>query len=73
MASSNDLGVCLLSFFESGDVALGDDQHMRGGLRIDVFKREHVRVFVNFLGGNLAPDNPAEKAIAGVRHDLASF
>ena len=48
--------------FQAGNVSLGNDQDVRRRLRINVLDRDGVRVFVNFLGGNLVPDNAAEKA-----------
>ena len=41
----------------------GNNQHVGGGLRIDVFEREDVFILVDFLGLNLAADNTAEEAI----------
>jgi hypothetical protein len=69
VAAANHFRVVSLRFLQSCKMFLGDDQHMRGSLRVDVFKGEHVLVFVNFLGGNLAAENAAEKAVArGVGH-----
>jgi hypothetical protein len=66
---SDDFGIAFLGFFESRKMSLGNDQHMRGCLRIDVFEREHVRVFMNLLGGDLSANNAAEKAAgAGIAH-----
>ena len=45
------------------DMLLGDDQHVRWRLRIDVFKSEGLFVFVDFLGWYCARDDLAEKAI----------
>ena len=63
MTASDDFGVVFLGFFQSGKMSLGNDQHMRRCLRIDVFEGEHVLVFMNLLGGNLSANNAAEKAI----------
>jgi hypothetical protein len=66
---SDDFGIAFLGFFESRKMSLGNDQHMRGCLRIDVFEREHVRVFMNLLAGDLSANNAAEKAVgAGIAH-----
>lgn len=74
MAAPNDLGVGFLSFFQSCEMSLGDDQYMGWGLRVDVFKGEYVRVFVNFSGSSFAADDAAEKAmLVGIHHDLVSF
>src|SRR5579862_1225181 len=63
MATANQFGIVRLSFFQSGKMFLRNHQHMRRCLRIDVFKGINMLVFVNFLGGNLAAKNAAEKAI----------
>jgi hypothetical protein len=53
-----------LRFLQSNKMFLGDDQHMRRRLRVDVFKGEHMLVLVNLLSWNLAAEDAAEKAIA---------
>jgi hypothetical protein len=63
VATSDDFCVSGFSFFQSGKMFFGNDQNMRGRLRVDVFKGEDMIVFVDFLGGNLAADNAAEEAI----------
>lgn len=42
---------------EARDAFLGDDQHMRGRLWVDVPERAHQLVFVNDVRGNLAGDD----------------
>ena len=66
MAAADDLGVRGLGFFQSRKMFLGNDEHVRGRLRTDVFEGEHMLVFVNFLRGNLAADDAAEKAVGSV-------
>ncbi len=69
VAAAYGFGVRSLGFFQSGKMFLGDNQHMRGRLRIDVFKSKYVLVFVHFLRRNLAAENAAEQAIrCGIGH-----
>ena len=65
VAATDDLGVFGLRFLESGEVLLGDHQHVRGSLRIDVLEGEGVIVHVNFFCGNLAAEDAAKKAVGG--------
>jgi hypothetical protein len=67
VAAADDFCVFCSGFLQSGEMFLGDDENVCGGLRIDIFEGENVIVFVNFLGRNLAADDAAEKAI-GIRH-----
>src|SRR5580698_9244183 len=62
VAAPNDFGVAGLRFFQSCKMFFGDDEYMRGRLRTDVFKGEYGVIFVNFLRGNVAVDDSAEKA-----------
>lgn len=74
MAAADQFGVAGLSFFQSRKMFLGNDEHVRGRLGIDVFEGEHVLVFVHFLGRNLAANDAAEQAVGGrVSHGLLSF
>ena len=43
---------------------LGDDQDVRGGLRVDVTKREGAATFSHPLGRDIARDDLAEEAIS---------
>jgi len=43
---------------------LGDDEDMRGRLRINVFESEGLLIFINFLAGYFALNDPAEQAVA---------
>lgn len=52
---------------ERGDVFLGNDKHVQGGLRIDVAKGQQALAIVDYIGRNGARDDPAKKAI-GVAH-----
>ena len=66
---ADHFGVLSLRLFQPGKMFSWDDQHMRRRLWIDVFKGKDVIVLVNFLRGNLAAKNAAEKAIScGVSH-----
>src|SRR3984957_15469755 len=50
---------------------LGNNQHMRGRLRIDIVKRVGMLVFVNFLGRYFPANNLAEQAVVHETvHDL---
>lgn len=48
-----------------GDVAFGDDEHVHGGLRVEVGEGEGVGVLVQALDGDLAGDDFAEEAVGG--------
>src|SRR5690348_4980634 len=55
-------------FFRAGmlerrKMLLRANQHVRRRLRVDVLEREHIRVFVHHLRGNLLCSNLAEQAI----------
>src|ERR1700728_366855 len=67
MAAPDDLRVLRLGFFQSREMFLRDDQHVRRRLRVDVVKREDVVVLVNFFRRNLAANDAAKKAI-GIAH-----
>jgi len=74
VAAANDLGVAFLRFFQPREMPSRNDQYMGGRLWIDVFKGEHMGVFMDLFGGNFTADDAAEKAIrAGIGHDLPSF
>jgi len=72
VAAADDFCVGGLGFFQSSKMLLGNDQHVRGRFGADVFEGEDMVVFVNFLGGNFAADDAAEKAV-GISHSLLSF
>lgn len=70
LALADQFSIFGLRFLQSGEVALGDDEDVRRGLRVDVLEGEGVLVLVNLLGGDLAGDDLAEEAIhknAGAR------
>ena len=67
MAAADDFGVAAFRFFQSCNMAFGNDEHMGRRLRINVFKSEHVFIFKNFFRGNLAPNDATEEAI-GIGH-----
>jgi hypothetical protein len=60
MAAANDFGICGFGFFQPGKMSLGNDEHVRWGLRVDVFEGEDVVVFVDFLGGKFSTEDAAE-------------
>ena len=65
IAAADHFGVLSLSFLPSGKMFLRDYQHVRRGFGIDVLKGEDVLILVDFLRGNLAAQNAAEKTVAG--------
>ncbi len=65
VTTSDDFGVGDLGFFQSSKMFLGNDEDVRGSLRVDVFESEDVLVFVNFLGGDFTADNAAKEAVGG--------
>src|SRR5262252_579520 len=67
MAAANDLRIGLLCFLQSREVSLGNDQHVRRRLGMDVFKGQDMFILMNFLGWNLAANDAAKQAV-GVTH-----
>jgi hypothetical protein len=63
MASSDNFRIGSLCFFQSCKMPLGNNKHMRRRLWADVFKREHVIVFVNFLRRNFSAENATKKTV----------
>ena len=53
LAVAEDLGVFRRGFLQSNDVPLGNDEHVRRRLGIDVFEDVHLVVFVHLLRGIL--------------------
>src|SRR6266481_1055918 len=49
LAVSQQLGIGFLGFFQADDVLFRNDQHVRGGLRVDVLEGESFFVFVNLF------------------------
>ena len=60
---ARDLRVVGAEVVEGGYVLLGDDEHVRRGLRLDVLEGEDVLVLVDLLRRDLAPDELAEEAV----------
>src|ERR1700751_5208773 len=50
-------------------MALRDDEHVRGCLRIDVLESKDVFVLIYLFRRNLAADDTAEEGIRVARHD----
>lgn len=69
VTAADQFGVVGLGFFQSREMFLRNYQHMRRGLRVDVFEREHMLVFMDFLGWNLSANDAAEKTI-GIGHSV---
>jgi hypothetical protein len=67
MAAADDFGVAAFRFFQSCKMPFGNNQDVCRRLRINVFKREDVFIFVNFFRRNLAANDAAEEAI-GIGH-----
>jgi len=61
--ASDELCVFRLSFFQATNMLLGNNQNVRGRLRIDVLEGDRVLVFIYFLGGDFAVDDAAEEAV----------
>ena len=60
--SAEDGGIVLCGVGVRGEVVLGDDEDVRGGLRVDVREGEGVLVFVEAGDGDFAGDDFAEEA-----------
>src|ERR1700738_3952236 len=74
VAAADEFGVGGLGLFQTGKMFFGDDENVRGGLRVDVFEGEDVLVLVDLLGGDFAAEDTAEEAVGGsVSHGLLSF
>ena len=71
VTASDDLCVGSFRFFQSGEMPLGNNQNVSGRLRLNIFKGKNVLIFMNFLGGNVAANNSAKKAI-GIAHKWSS-
>ena len=67
VAAADDFGVGGLGLFQSGKMFFGNDENVRGGLRVDVFEGEDVVVLVNFFSRDFATDHAAEEAV-GIGH-----
>ncbi len=69
MAAADDVGVGGGSLFQSGEVALGNDEHVRRRLGVDVFEGEDVVILVNLLSGDFVAQDAAEEAV-GIGHEF---
>jgi len=67
MATADDFGVVGFGFLQSSEMFFGDDEHVRGSLRINVFEGEDVVVFVDFFRGDFSAQDAAEEAV-GIGH-----
>src|SRR6476646_1047787 len=68
MTAPDDLSVALLRFLQPREMSFRNDQNVGRSLRVDIFKRKHVLVFINLLGWNLTAKNTAEKTVRRVVH-----
>jgi hypothetical protein len=69
VAAADEFGIRGLGFIQSREMFFRNNQHMCGSLRVDVLEGEDVGIFIDFLGGNLAPEEAAEKATgSGISH-----
>jgi hypothetical protein len=74
VAAADEFSVGGFGFFQTGKMFFGNDQNVRGGLRVDVFEGEDVVVLVNLFRGDFAAEDTAEEAVGGrVSHGLLSF
>ena len=65
VAAADEFGVGGLGFFQSSKMFPGNDEYVRGSLRLDVFESEDVVVLVNFFCGDLATKDAAEETGSG--------
>ena len=65
VAAPDKFRVFGLSLLQPGEVFFGNDQYVRGGLRMDVLEGENVVVFMDFLRGRFAAEDAAKQAIGG--------
>lgn len=63
VAAADDFGVVRLGFLQPREMFLRNDEYVRRRFGINVFEGENVFIFVNFLRGNLTPEDPTEQAI----------
>src|SRR4051794_16252817 len=63
MTAAHGLSIFSAGLFQSANVLLGDDQHVRRSLWVDVFEGKGVIVFENFPGRNFSANDAAEQAI----------
>lgn len=64
LAIANQLRIGIRRLINARNMLLGNNQHMRRRLRIDVFKRKGLLVFIDLPGGDPARDNLAEKTVS---------
>ena len=50
---------------DRGDFLVGDNQDVKGRLRVDIFEGRHQFVLINNVGGDFAFDDFAENTFAG--------
>jgi len=70
VASANCFGITGPGFVKSGEMPLGNDEHMSGRLWTDVFEGVNMVIFVNLPGGNFPGNDAAEKAV-GIDHAVS--
>lgn len=72
LAIAHQFRVFFRRLINSGNMLLGNNQHVRWGLRIDIFKRKRLLVFINFFSRNFAGNDLTEKAISHSLEILAN-
>jgi len=60
VAASHQFRIFSGGFLQAGNMFLGDDQHVRRTLWVQILKGKSVLVFKNFLRWNFASNNAAE-------------
>jgi hypothetical protein len=68
VTTADEFRVFWSCFLQPPDVFLRHHQHMRRGLRVDVFEGEGVIVLVDFSRGDFVPDHAAEEAVGHGLH-----
>lgn len=63
LAAADEVGILGLGFLQAGNVFFGNDENMRGALRVEIFEGEGVVVFVDFLGRDFAAHDATKQAI----------
>ena len=64
LAIAHQFRICFRRLINPDNMLFRNDQHMRGRLRIDVLKRKSFFVFIDFLGGDFAGNDLAEKTVS---------
>src|SRR5437660_5747930 len=68
VTTPDQLRVFRHGFLQARNMFLRDDQDVGRALRVQIFKGKNMFVFIDFLGGHFAANDPAEQTI---RHQLS--